>query len=894
MVDTETLKRRARRGHEQHKAMMMARLVAGIAWGSLAMHSAAASAQVPEQVQAPADQVAEDEPSDQIVVTGTQIRGIAPAGTNVVGLSREDIIATGATSANEILTKVPQVTSAFLATPTVSAQDAGLSLIRPNLRDLGASGTNTTLVLIDGHRVVGAGVLQTTADPDMIPPGAVERVEIIPDGGSSIYGSDAIGGVINFITRRKFDGLEASGRYGFADNYEAVDINLTAGKDWGSGSGYISYAFARNNELLGRDRDFVRQISNNAGYCSPGTIQANGTTYSVATRAPGTMSTCDNTDYQSFWPRVSRHSVVAGLNQELSDSITLDARAFYTRREITNFRDFTLSGAQTLQVTNANPYFQTIAGETTQTVLTNFNGAIDSTLRNQLDTYELRATVTADLGAGWQMRFLANYGASKTTSQSSTVDADAVNAALAGTTTATALNPYNLRASAPGVLANVIRNDFNDSKQQLYNFRAILDGALFPLGASEARVAVGAEYLKEKATIRQGTVPFGQEGFLARRPQSREVKAVFGELALPFVSAGNAVEGIQAVTLSLSGRYDDYSDVGGTFNPKIGLTYQPVDWVKIRGNWGKSFNAPSIIDQSGVQAIGALPVPFVPGQQAPWSVVLAGNDGQNTPQKANTWSVGFDVTPPFAPGLSLSATYYKLHLKDVIGLLLGQNLSFNAATAPFLADNQSCSAVQARYASVPSFLVPLSVACGISPNVALLDFRVQNLGSIDQDGIDFNFRYETATGFGSVNAGIAGTYTLNRKVAIVSGDTLTDNLASPGRNRLAFVASIGADAGDLSGQISWNHRQGFDLNPVVVSTRFGSQDRVDSFSTIDLFLSYALPEAVLGDAAITLNVTNLFDQDPPFYNGSIGTSLSGFANGSTLGRLVSVGLRKKF
>ena len=144
----------------------------------------------------------------EIIVTGTLLRGIAPVGTNVLSVGQADVVAIGAKTSNDLLANIPQISN-FNAVPTGSA-GFGQPIVQTNLRGLGASGGTTTLTLINGHRVVGQGILQTYVDPQIIPPGLIERVEVIPDGGSSIYGSDAIGGVINFITRKRMNGVEAT------------------------------------------------------------------------------------------------------------------------------------------------------------------------------------------------------------------------------------------------------------------------------------------------------------------------------------------------------------------------------------------------------------------------------------------------------------------------------------------------------------------------------------------------------------------------------------------------------------------------------------------------------------------------------------------------------------
>ena len=248
----------------------------------------------------------------EVVVTGTLLRGVAPTGTNVVSVKREQIIASGATSANDLLASIPQVGN-FNTVPSGSG-DMSIPIVRPNIRNLGASGGTTTLVLMNGRRLVGAGVLQTSVDPSIVPPDLIDRVEVVPDGGSAIYGSDAIGGVINFITRKRFDGVGANARYGFADDYKTVDGNITVGKDWGSGSIFASYSYAWHDNILGIDRDYVRADHTARGgqdfratTCSPGNFTVGGISHAAPGLTPGPVNKCDTTDYADIYPRARRH-----------------------------------------------------------------------------------------------------------------------------------------------------------------------------------------------------------------------------------------------------------------------------------------------------------------------------------------------------------------------------------------------------------------------------------------------------------------------------------------------------------------------------------------------------------------------------------------------------------
>ena len=173
-------------------------------------------------------------PASEIVVTGTLIRGVAPGGSQTIGVGQEQIESVGAVNTSDLLASVPQAGNFLSYVGVKGSSNFSLTVNRPTLRYLGntSSSTNSTLLLVDGHRLPGMGVLQTTPDLDAISPGAIERVEIVTDGGSSTYGSDAVGGVINFITRKGFDGVQTRASYGFADNYRVINGSVLAGKAW--------------------------------------------------------------------------------------------------------------------------------------------------------------------------------------------------------------------------------------------------------------------------------------------------------------------------------------------------------------------------------------------------------------------------------------------------------------------------------------------------------------------------------------------------------------------------------------------------------------------------------------------------------------------------------------
>ena len=148
---------------------------------------------------------------EDIVVTGTSIRGAAPVGSNVVSVTREDIEKTSAQTVQQLLRSVPQVTGFNNAGQGSFGSADGSGTNAPTIHSLGASASNNTLILVDGNRIAPTGLNHALSDPSLIPPIALERVEVLPEGASSVYGSDAVAGVLNFITDDFFKIIHRNG-----------------------------------------------------------------------------------------------------------------------------------------------------------------------------------------------------------------------------------------------------------------------------------------------------------------------------------------------------------------------------------------------------------------------------------------------------------------------------------------------------------------------------------------------------------------------------------------------------------------------------------------------------------------------------------------------------------
>lgn len=916
------------------------------------------------------DAPAEEEaaPKDEIVVTGTLIRGIAPPGANVVSVNSAKIEESGAKSVAQVLQTIPQLGSfGTLVQPLASSGEVAVN--RPNLRSLpgtNTSGSSSTLVMMDGHRMVGVGTASTGPDPDVIPPGVLERIEIVPDGGSAIYGSDAVAGVLNFITIKRFDGVKVAASYGFADNYYQWDGSVTAGKDWGSGSLFASYNYAKTDQLVGRDRDFVREFRGSNGYttlaCGAGNLEDARPT---STTAPlytnkgvvglpyGTGTTpvvqgCDASDFATVYPESERHSVFVGLTQQLDDSLLFEMKGYYTNRQTHilsgPYRSSVViaaSGGAASQFPGSitSPFYSANAFSVYDRPYFTWgaNDALGSNIK--VETWGVTPTFTKTFGDnGMRLRVMGNYGESTTSFISSGINGQALNNAII----AGAVNPFNLNdpttTGAAAALAQATNYEsFANGRQRLLNARAILDGNLFELPGGAAKFAVGLEYAKEELRTQNGsTVPgfensgFAASGFipaiaaLPRYNLNRNVKSAFGELVLPVIGGNGGPE----LTVSAAGRYDDYSDFGDTFNPRFGATFKPVDWISIHGAWGKSFNAPSLADSSlatantlfvlsgSAASAFKAPAALVPGTYPAYTsgqqiVALRGNKPGIRPQTATTWTLGIDLQPPVVPGLSLGATYYNIDFKDFIGLPPFENVNqlyanygsvittLSDQTALLAALQAATAAANVCSNSQSTIACPSYPTAGSISNVyAFFDARKQNVGAAKVSGLDFNLNYRTETGFGAIFASANATYTLTFKLRAGSQPNYIEQVNFD-RSRFRSRLTVGADIGKLTASATWSHLQGYDLQfPVGYDNPgagFVQQTSVNSFNTVDLFFRYDLKgEGWDKDLALTLNVNNVFDQDPPVY---IATGLGvspGFTNGNTLGRFVQFGVSKKF
>jgi iron complex outermembrane recepter protein len=910
------------------------------------------------------DEDDEDEEDDRtIVVTGTLIRGIAPTGANTVGVTKEQAELTGATDTQQLINTLPQ-SADFLSFPLPGGGNplgvARLPINLPNLRNLpgGALGNPTTLVLMNGHRIVPSGIEQSAVDVGVVPTAIIERTEIILDGVSSLYGSDAHGGVINFITRKRFDEVAVSARYGFADDYWSVGADATFGKSWSTGGFGLTYTYAKNTPLLNGDRPerLTRNWifnpatgANDPYFLNPdppftGTacegysrVSASGQVFTATGSGitPG-FTPCPVNQFGSFVPGQVRHGALATFSQDFGDSVRLDVTGLYAYRQSLVIFSPPHNGTARISQNGApgfpaNPFFTPIPGVSgNQTVNFSYGpqfGTQSSRATTTNELWQITPQLAVDIGS-WQVRALANYGESSVEVVTFAKDSAMETAILNNQFPGVAINPYDItKSTGLSTIANLFWESPRRGEHKYLQLRLTADGPLFSLPGGEVRAAVGAEY--QKTTFTLFNTDSANRGFLPPVSETTQPKSVYGEINVPIFGPGNAMPGFQSLVFNASARYDDYEQYGTTFNPKLGLTWEPADWLTVRGNWGTSFRAPTAVEKLGAATnriscqspvngdtpclgpIGPLNffAPIPPGRPTPTGgvvgIALLGVNDSLKPETSKNWSVGFDLRP--IEGLTISPTFYHISFKDQInipstgntgnlGLIYAQQPSLvqicNYPAVPVAPDGVSQTACKALLAQWSALSPGDTIAAQVNANnytiAYLADARTTNLGGATVEGIDLKVSYFRPYSWGSLDVNFNGTWRLKDENQFLAESPVNNDLENF-TSIFQSTLTLGATYGNLRGQVTWQHSSGFSVTP---ANRWIFQTRVPAFDLFNVSFRYTVPATsrLLEDLQLTLTVNNIFDKSPPLSF----TTTGGTLNGQTLGRFVQFGISKRF
>ncbi|KRG49104.1 TonB-dependent receptor [Stenotrophomonas beteli] len=590
---------------------------------------------------------------DRISVTGSRIRGASVETQQpILTMTRESLEKQGFSSVADVLNNLTSAGSPAISRSESLASGENVGGYYVDIRNLGAE---RTLVLMNGKRL-GAST-SGLQDLSQIPMSAVERIEILKDGASSIYGSDAIAGVVNVITRKNFDGGEANvyvGQYGKGDG-DTETYSMTLGARGERGSLTLSAEYSKQDPVWAKDRWYSRDgslgpnstsadwspISQNGSWCNPKLYDCTKSSAVWQTLNPGgnpknpndyhaiTEDEFANSNEQmTLLTGVKRKSVYINGTYDFTDSISLNTDVLYNERKTfqqiagypyqsaSNSIKTPLSAASAFNPVGQDVSFRRRLWE------------VPRTTDSQLKTLRFAPTLTGffelggktfdwDVGALWNRNesIKSNRGdmsliGARQALGPSFIDAGGV--ARCGTAASPILGdcrPWNpllpYGVDGQGSLANQELQDFlfptftTRGVTKTTSFTANLSGAIVTLPAGDLGFALGVEHRKEEGSyVPDAFAQSGQSTGLGQKPTRGEydLNEVYLELNVPLLAD---MAFAKELTLNVASRYSDYSNFGGTTNSKFGLTWRPLDELLVRGTYAEGFRAPTISDLYG-------------------------------------------------------------------------------------------------------------------------------------------------------------------------------------------------------------------------------------------------------------------------------------------------------
>ena len=778
---------------------------------------------------------------DTIEVTGSRLkRADIEGAVPVVVIDRADIDASGDVSVADVLRD-----STFASFGNFKPQ-SGSSAQSLATIDLRGVGSGRTLVLIDGRRAPTNPMSASSgSDLNAIPLAAVERIEILSDGASAVYGSDAIGGVVNVILRKDFNGAEI--RYGVGSTEvtggDLQDMSVVFGSSSDRTRVIGGAASSKRGMVFTRDQ---------IGGQTPGVSLYGNNYYNWDTQAidPVPGFSCDQGAFYFLGSglcslnfnsvaandaKVDNTSVFIRADHQINDNWTVYGAATMTKVEtfgryapvpgVVVVDDGTQSdinggvacgpGGCAPGTTDGNPtyYFHRFAAAgnrdnwtdtTNADYLVGFQGQLTDTIG--LD-FGLRRTdyKYVELGRGYIVASLANEAANNGSYD------------LA--------NPY---AADPDVLSGMQATISRDSRWTTDEIYALLSFDLFEMGGGTSNGVFGVEYREDTLvdqydSLSEAGLVLGSSGNSSAG--SRDAKAAYFELLLPFSSSFD---------VTLAGRFDSYSDYGNDFSPKIAMRWQPLENLTLRGSYGQGFRAPGLDILTQKTTFSAEPVNdaqscIALGQPANCQLQVD-TFFQANPELESEQSTQFSVGAVWDPleWLDFSVDYYAIEVENTINQITPQAI-INSDLDP------------ATYGPIPPGMSITRRANGAIDQIVA---GYANQGTLDTDGIDFRMN----TNF---DLGKYGQLRNQLTISYINSYDIDDGLG----NVTEFLDINGYPDRRGSLNNTWtfgDFTAGWNINYI------GENGPVGGYATNDVQLSWQAP----WNGQITVGATNVGDRYP--------------------------------
>jgi len=897
--------------------------------------------------------------------------GRAPASV----VTRADLAAAGRATLGEVLQSVTAQSNAGNA--QVNAGGDGSTRI--NLRGLG---TSRTLVLVNGRRMVNGGLgADATVDLDAIPLAAIERVEILKDGASAIYGADAVGGVVNLVTRPQFNGVDVSlltstSQRGDGTEYDASVVTgfrtrskrtflVAAVSSQQHGAVFAgdrdfstfqrSYDFANRSEVRTDSsatpggRLDVSSIGNggvSSGIhlpgCASGVCKPDGAGGWTDFVAPGDLYNDAPGNY--LYTPSSRYSALATAGNRISDDVTFVVEVLYLHRS----SDRRLSPVPFLANSAIskdsiyNPYGGDILDFRRRLVELGPRTYVDDvTTARVVVGFEGTVPESSRLLPQWNYELSYNYGLTNTrgTRSGQLLDlhiADALGPSMLDakgvpicvktpgdpstkivyvaeqTRPCVPLDLLTPGAIPQDQLANVTYKDAVIGRDIMSTVLGTAHGQVAELpDRGEISLSLGGDYRREVGERLAEVASVGYSTDDAARPTAGRFRMYegFGELAVVPITGHDIA---QHVEIDLGARAQHHDRHGWNLSYKAGGLFRTVHGIAVRGTYATAFRAPSLPDIFGgvaeynptaedpcdtrppsagegtktldpmVQAqCTAQGVPvgskFTTGQQ----VAVAGGNPGLLPETAATATIGVVVEPPQVKGLTFTADYWHIDIKDAIELLSATTILANCYDRGVQA---YCDQVHRERDT---------------HRISAIDQFLQNVRRTTMSGVDLALWYDTRLAdLGRIRAGLEAQYLrrydLDTSLQVIHGVGFYDLGVYP--RYKANLSSHWSHPSGASGGFLLHYVGGYKEcagNNCNNADNLATASRdVDRYLKLDLFGGYDFGSRI-GKTTLQLGINNVFDATPPVvYNAAAANSDA--ATYDFIGRMVYVRLSQLF
>jgi iron complex outermembrane recepter protein len=820
--------------------------------------------------QAPSANGSNDQELEPIIVTGTLIRSSDKVGFNQVQvITAADIQATGTTTVQDFLRSIAVNSASSWGDDFAYGAYGGSGIALRGLSE------KYTLVLVDGQRAAPyaepSNGTDAFVDLNSIPLNAIERIEVVKTGAVSQYGSDAVAGVVNIITKKNIQGLEVAVAYGAADgNTEGTKkfdlsggfgdlhtdrYNVTASASYFKQDGYTtadrSNTSAQDysslpNGFITRGADYwepngagnggaALSPCPSGGYSTAATIlngpgsgtacavnTANGTSLHpdekrINGRIRGTFALSDDVEaYADLWDSHNTTVTAQGYNG-IGDSL-----------EAYNLQNFSISQVSNV-VAASNPYNP--YGKATPLTYT-FLGQ-PQVLTTTGDFYRLSAGLNGKLRTGSTVDWDWTASLSQSESSVSNSESGLLSVADIANILDNGVFDFANPGATPNGLAGLYTGDQNSANFKLRTLD--LSAATTSIGrlpAGDIGLGIGAQYRRENQVeydypnqASALAVPF----FLQSIDGQRNVSAVYYQLNIPI---------LHGLTLSQSSRYDHYSDFGSAFSPRFALRFQPVQSFTAYASYIRGFRAPTFAENAQANSSGIQQAidPYSPVNSTTpqaYPVLLRGNPNLQA-EHTHNYSVGAQFTPVARTIIGID--WYRVTIDSVIGT----------------------GSVQALIdANNPSVVVR-----NANGTIAYVNFDFQNLNQLDTDGIETTLRQDIPVPLGTLTLSADAAYVAHFRQT--SGGVTQDFAGNDGAINTPFGASFPHWKGNAN--LNWVTGP-FSTTLTLLytgayeQTQEGPTERTPSFSQLNLTGSYT----GVRNLAISATIKNLANRTPPYY-----------------------------